>query len=289
MRVTESVHAVRTPFAVTTAGGASVSRFVYAYLIFGERICLVDSGVANSEHAIFEYIRAMGRSPEELSHLVLTHSHPDHIGSARAIREGTGCAVCAHPAEKRWIEDIDSQARERPVPGFHALVGGSVGVDRTLENGARLPVGRNRELHVLHTPGHSRGSISLCLRPEGALFTGDAVLLPGDIPIYEDVASLIRSMKVLMGLEEIEILLSSWGEPRLGKDIAPLYRGSLGYLRRIHETVLRNADPSVSPMEMCVRVLGELGLPGTIANPLTAASFGSHLEAHEKGIALFED
>ena len=100
MRVTDRVHALKIPFRIQTPLGATLERFVYSYVIFGPRICLVDSGVANSEKAIFGYIREAGRDPGEISHLVLTHSHPDHIGAARAIKAATGCTVLAHPAER---------------------------------------------------------------------------------------------------------------------------------------------------------------------------------------------
>jgi glyoxylase-like metal-dependent hydrolase (beta-lactamase superfamily II) len=46
---------------------------------YGKKIYLIDSGVASSEQIIFDYIRQTGRNPDEISMIVLTHSHPDHI------------------------------------------------------------------------------------------------------------------------------------------------------------------------------------------------------------------
>lgn len=45
----------------------------------------------HKEAAVFEAIQALGRSPRELKHLIFTHGHPDHIGSAAAIVRATGC------------------------------------------------------------------------------------------------------------------------------------------------------------------------------------------------------
>ncbi len=281
MRITDRVHGLKIPFDVTTPSGVKVPRSVYVYLIFGRRICLIDSGVAGSEKAVFDRIRAAGRTPAEMSHLVLTHSHPDHIGAAQAVKSATGCTVCAHPAEKDWIEDTGLQSRERPVPGFASLVGGPVPVDRVLEQGSSLEIDEDLRLEVFHTPGHSRGSISLRLPSEGVLFTGDAVPVPGDIPIYEDVASAVRSMKSLMGLEGTVFLLSSWDEPRQGEEIARTFRASIDFLRRVHESVVEAADPAAAPMEMCRRVLDRLGLPQAVANPLVAASLLSHLRVRD--------
>jgi glyoxylase-like metal-dependent hydrolase (beta-lactamase superfamily II) len=49
---------------------------------------------------IFDYIRSTGRDPSEIVLIILTHSHPDHIGAARAIKQLTGCSIAAHPAER---------------------------------------------------------------------------------------------------------------------------------------------------------------------------------------------
>ncbi|MBU0947081.1 MAG: MBL fold metallo-hydrolase [Proteobacteria bacterium] len=45
--------------------------------------------------------------------LTLTHSHPDHIGSAKSIKELTGCTVFSHKLEQEWIEDIEQQVKDR--------------------------------------------------------------------------------------------------------------------------------------------------------------------------------
>lgn len=66
------------------------------------------------------------------------------------------------------------QARERPAPGFDTLVSGSLAVDRLLEDGDVFDLGCGLRLQVFHTPGHSRGSISLLLLGYQALFPGDA-------------------------------------------------------------------------------------------------------------------
>ena len=170
MQIAKNIHALRIPFNITDPSGKMIPRFVYVYLILGEKIYLIDSGVASSEKIILDYLKKIGRSPEEISTLILTHSHPDHIGAAKAIKSITGCIVAAHTAERAWIEDVDLQERERPVPGFQTLVGGSVKVDLVLQDGDILDLGDGNRLHVLHTPGHSPGSISLWLPEDWGAF-----------------------------------------------------------------------------------------------------------------------
>ena len=283
MQVTEHVHALRVPFQIRAPTGTAIERFVYVYLIYGQTICLIDCGVAGSEHAIFEYLRSTGRTPEEIATLVLTHAHPDHIGAARAIKQATGCTVAAHRADQPWIEHTEQQFRDRPIPNFQALVGGSVAVDRALEDGDFLKLDNDLQLDVLHTPGHSRGSIALWLARDRALFSGDAVPRPGEVPIYEDAVASARSMQRLRALAGIRVLLSSWDEPRTGEQAYQALDEGLAYLQRVHERVITVAEhnPHLNPRELCAPVLDALGLPTSSANPLIARSVEAHLAVRD--------
>jgi glyoxylase-like metal-dependent hydrolase (beta-lactamase superfamily II) len=62
-----------------------------AYLIEGDDgMVLIDAGFPNKQIAVFDAIGGFGRSPDQLKHLIFTHGHPDHIGSAAAIVRETG-------------------------------------------------------------------------------------------------------------------------------------------------------------------------------------------------------
>ena len=200
---------LRIPFQVKSPAGATFDRFVYVFIIYGREITLIDTGVASSEGMIYDYIRKKGRRPEEISRIILTHFHPDHIGAARVIQEVTGCSVGAHRDEVSWIEDVDLQARERPVPGFHTLVGGSVHVDQILGDGDLVDAGDDIVLETLACPGHSPGSISLNLRKDHFIFSGDAIPVPGDLPVYDDVAASARSLQKMSNIPGITHLCSS--------------------------------------------------------------------------------
>jgi hydroxyacylglutathione hydrolase len=280
MRITKDIHALKIPFQIADpSAGRKIDRFVYVYILCGKRIYLIDSGVASSKDVIFDYIREMGRSPREISLLILTHSHPDHIGGAYAIQRASGCEIAAHSAERSWIEDTDRQLRERPVPSFRSLVAGSVKVDRIIEDGDILNLEEDLSLRVLHTPGHSIGSISLLLQEEGALFSGDVIPIDGDMPIYEDAAASVASIKRLKAISGINHLLSAWDDPREGEEAYRRMDEGLGYLLRIHEAVVQvNINrPSLEPMDLCRAVLREMGLPEDAANPLIARSFEANL------------
>jgi len=282
MQITKHVHAIKIPFQVKTELG-TLDRFVYSYLINGNDICLIDSGVVTSEGVIFEYIEKIGLKPSDISLMILTHSHPDHIGSAKSIKEKSGCKVAAHPGERSWIEYIELQAKERPVPNFHSLVEGSVDVDDALEDGDVLDLGENISLKVIHTPGHSEGSISIFTPEEGVLFTGDAIPLKGDLPIYDNIETSVESINKLKAIEGIKTLLASWDDPKEGEDVYHIMDEALNYLQHIHKSVIKinMENPSSNPLEFCKMVLKELGMPEMAANPIVAASFQSNLKSLE--------
>lgn len=285
MQITPAIHALRHPFKIPVAPGIILDRFVYSYILAGETITLIDTGVAGCETAIFDYIRLIGRDPREISLIILTHSHPDHIGAAKAIREATGCSVMAHPAERAWIEDVDRQNRERPVPGFSTLVGGSVTLDHELAEGDVIDTDGTEEyeVQVYHTPGHSAGSVSLLIQGEGALFCGDAVPVDGDLPVYDDVRQSVRSVKKIQAIRGIRVLLSAWDEPRMGDAAYRQMDRALAYLQKIHESVIAvSADGTADPMEIARRTAPLIGLPPQAITPLLARTFAVHLKIREE-------
>jgi hydroxyacylglutathione hydrolase len=284
MQVTPSIHALRHPFRIPVAPDIALDRFVYSYLVYGETITLIDTGVAGCEAGIFDYIRSTGRDPSEIALVVLTHSHPDHIGAARAIRQATGCSIAAHPAERAWIEDVDLQNRERPVPGFATLVGGAVPVDLELDDGDSIEPDETRagEMQVIHAPGHSAGSIALFLHNEGALFAGDAIPVTGDLPVYDDFVASVQSVQRLRGLTGIKVLVSAWDDPRRGDEAYRQMDRAIEYLRKIHAAVLASAgEGSPDPLELARRTAAALGLPPQAVNPLLARTVAATLRARD--------
>jgi hydroxyacylglutathione hydrolase len=290
MQVNERIHALRIPFKIPISPEQMVDRHVYSYIIFGDTITLIDTGVAGAESIIFDYIRENGRDPKDISMVILSHSHPDHIGSVKAIKDATNCIIAAHGDEQDWVEDSEKQFKERPVPGFRTLVGGPVKVDTLLAEGEIIDLGDGIMCEVIHTPGHSRGSISLLFKNEKTMISGDALPLPNDLPTYDDIVASVDSIKKLKSIKTIDILLSSWEAPIHGHEqIGKRINDGLYYLRRIHETVLKATGQGKDGLiDLCRFVVSELGLPPAAANPLAARAFASNLAAIEFN-NLFEE
>ena len=278
MQITKNIHALKITFPSAVSENEAVERFVYVYFIFGKNVCMIDGGVSASYPNIVDYLNSSGRKIEEIHLLAHTHCHPDHIGSSPAIREASRCEMAAHGFAKPWIEDVDLQYRERPTGTFYTLVSGSVGIDRILNDGDTLDLGEGQSLTVLHTPGHSRDSVSFFHDQDKVLFTGDTIPVPDERPVYDDVLALIGSIRKLQALKGIEVLCSSWLEPKYGDDVYSEMEKSVEYIQHLHEIVCRTkADfPSMDRADLCNRILEIIKQP-TIPNVIKTIE--THLDA----------
>ena len=281
MKITDTIHAIRHPFRLALGEGRYVDRFVYSYILFGEKICLIDAGVSTTSPLLQDYLKKVGRSPEEISFVLLTHAHPDHIGGCLAIKKNSPASFGAHAADKPWIEDVQRQYRERPILNFFELVAGPVPVEWELRDGEMVSWDQGRTLKVLETPGHSLGSISFFFEEEGALFSGDAIPAAGTLPIYVNPQVSIKSIRKLQKLSGLKHLLSSWHEPLSGDSITTIMEEGIRYIERIDEIVadLSRAMGSTAPLEeLSLLALERLGIKANKVLPIVMAS----IEAHRK-------
>jgi hydroxyacylglutathione hydrolase len=124
--------------------------------------------------------------------IVITHAHIDHIGGAEKLRAHTGAPVYMHEADKILSERLDMQAAWLGVETPK-----DPGIDKPAREGDIIRAG-SVEAHVLHTPGHTPGSISLYLPLERMVIAGDTLFegsigrtdLPGG-----DTAQISRSIR----------------------------------------------------------------------------------------------
>ena len=258
MQITPHIHALKTPL------GPDPGRFVHVYLIYGDGITVIDTGFNGTEKLIAEYIRSTGRDPSGINLVVLTHAHPDHTGSAKALRDLTGCTIAAHPLDAAGIEHPDPALLKSPAPGLQPIVSGGVPVGRRIEEDATIDLGQGLVLDVLSTPGHTPGSIFLFLGKEMALFTGDAVQAPGRSPIFSDPVALVRSLRRLAAIPGIRHYLPSHDTPAEGEETYRRLNDSVNYIRRIHEVIRKAvaATPGTpDPLALAGWVSAELDLP----------------------------
>jgi len=271
MQITPHIHAIKTTL------GPAADRFVCVYIVYGDRILIIDTGFSPAKELILDDIRSAGRDPSEIAGIILTHAHPDHTGSAKAIRDIAGCTVAAHPLDRPAIENPDPALLASPAPGVAPLVGGPVPVGRTLSDGDTVSAGKGLTLEVIHVPGHTPGSIALLLKEEMALFAGDAVQAPGRMPIFADPAALVRSIRRLKSIPGLAHFLPGHDQPAEGAALYRKFDDSLAHLRRFHAAVKQAAAETggkPDPQAIAGRVLALLDLP-----PAPGAHFAAMINA----------
>ena len=147
-----------------------------AYLIAEKQLILIDTGMPFQANRIVRFIEKIGRNPKELAFIILTHHHIDHRGSARALKARTGAKIAAHYHDMPYIEGGKHAYREHPRWWVRLLLfvidllfrEKTVFVERILHEDDLI-----QNLRIIHTPGHTAGSISLLHTMKKALFCGD--------------------------------------------------------------------------------------------------------------------
>jgi glyoxylase-like metal-dependent hydrolase (beta-lactamase superfamily II) len=151
-----------------------------AFLLEEDRLTLIDAGMVGSRVMLERYLRRIGRRLDELERIICTHGHPDHIGGVRElVRDRDDVSVLIHPDD---LAGLTRPLREAMATAeSHGERRGRIiqyltrtPADPTpVEHGELLPILGG--LRVVHTPGHTPGSICLYLEASRVLFTGDVL------------------------------------------------------------------------------------------------------------------
>ena len=144
------------------------------------QVTLIDTGLKSAPKRIIAALAAIGKRPQDVTRIVLTHAHLDHAGGARRLLEETGLGgVSIHEDDAKYARTGRPPATDRTVTGGRLVsrlpTGGfpAVEVSTELQDGQLLPIAGG--LQVIHTPGHTPGHISLLHQPTRVLITGDAL------------------------------------------------------------------------------------------------------------------
>lgn len=212
---------------VSLVGGPRLSDgddcLVYA-IDLGE-LLLVDCGAGRSWPTIRQNITDAGHTPAKLHTLILTHAHVDHIGAAKAVVDETGCRVVAH--------ELDSEAIETGDPKRTAASWYGVDLPR-LEVNHRVPGAKETlpfskgELQLLHTPGHTPGSMVALLEDgEKRVLFGQDIHGPFVSDFGSDLEAWRLSMLMLLDLEVDVLCEGHYGVFQPASEVRAFIEGQL--------------------------------------------------------------
>jgi glyoxylase-like metal-dependent hydrolase (beta-lactamase superfamily II) len=191
--------------------------FCQCYVLRGDGVIVVDAGAPKKGSRLLHALRSEHLSPSDLDLILITHGHWDHIGSAAEIKAATGAKIAMHSSEAGWLENSLKplspgvtmwgrvlRVMHRPFMPFIDIP--ATGVDIVLNNEPFSLWAYGIPGQVIHTPGHSPGSVSLLLE-SGEVFVGDLAMnrpplrfSPG-LPIFADRPNAVtESWKMLLAL-----------------------------------------------------------------------------------------
>jgi glyoxylase-like metal-dependent hydrolase (beta-lactamase superfamily II) len=191
-RVAEGVYLVG-------GGGMSDPRDCLAYALdLGETV-LIDCGCGPGWPAIKANMVSAGLDPAKLHTLVLTHCHVDHIGAARDAKRLSRCRIAAHELDADAIETGDSR---KTAANWYDMDLPEVEVDHRVKGGGETLEFAGGSLRLIHTPGHTPGSMAALLETGGQkVLFGQDIHGPFDPAFGSDTDKWRESMELLLSLE----------------------------------------------------------------------------------------
>ncbi|QGJ70156.1 MBL fold metallo-hydrolase [Planctomycetales bacterium 10988] len=155
-------------------------QFSNAFLLKGEKIALVDTGVASDLPKLIKLLAVHKVTLKELDCVLLTHAHGDHVGNAKQIQDEFKCPIAIHPADVDRLKE-GYNGKLKPVYAGTQLITKVVPQRFTpvTDNLTMIEEGPldffDSDIQVFHTPGHTPGSVSLGIDSENVL-AGDLLI-----------------------------------------------------------------------------------------------------------------
>ena len=194
MRVLNGIHLIRVEYA-------------NIYLVERENeFILIDAGLPGASDVVKRYMSDLEVAPESVSTIIITHAHTDHVGGLAELLELTVADIAAHEDEADAVLRVASMMSGKPIDATvkHKLKDGDV----------------FKGFRIIHTPGHTPGTICLLDLNSGTLFTDDLLYEEGgelkEIPEkYSDNPALNRDSIRRLSTIEFRHIMPSHGNPIL--------------------------------------------------------------------------
>lgn len=313
VQVHPAIYRIATPYE---GGGV-----VYLYLIKGDRLALVDTGVSGSPREVLPAALAeIGLNLADVDLVLCTHGHLDHAGGNPGVKAASGATIRMHQAEVPLSQDVEAEVDFHLAPlraldfpasflkaraEYLARNAGveKVPVDATLADGEVVHLGKGIKITAIHVPGHTPGHMVFFWETEGILLTGDAIqgqaLRPGGYPYYFDASRYRRSLSLMEALPYQTLCLGHafiGGSPissptRKGPDARAFIQESMRVADAVHAAVsaASRALPGATRREIALAALSDLvyDLPQQrLRETEMPAHAGPSLFAHIKAVEV---
>jgi len=208
----------------------------FAFVDDDESVTLVDCGVKRAPAKIVSALEAIGKTPADVTRIVLTHAHNDHAGgAAQMVQRSSVDGVMVHADDAEFISSGIGAPRDESVrfgAMFSRMPGGGfapVDVNEHLHDGFIIDVAGG--IRVVHTPGHTPGHISLLHEPTSVLITGDAIWnmrsrMSWPIAAFCTSAALNQKTAYVLGELDYSVAAFTHG-PQISIDAREAVRGFL--------------------------------------------------------------
>ena len=307
--IQKGLYRITTPFDTTGT--------VFLYVLKGDRVALIDTGVAESPTQVIQPALAeIGMAISDVSLVLNTHAHLDHSGGNAEVKRLSGARIHVHAEDVPKAKSVEVEAESHIAPlrsmdfppemvrehgeRVLRLAGKAIGADAILGDGDLIDLGAGIRLRVVHCPGHTPGHVVYLWEAEGIAFTGDGVQgqgsRPGGYPLYFDAPSYRKSVTRLQGLDCRMLCLGHAfvggtliNHPvRRGPEVTAFLKGAADVADTIHRAVAaavgqhRDAakrDIALAALSELVYEIPQLRQRSTGMPRQAGPTFSSHIDA----------
>ncbi len=190
---------------------------------------MIDGGMPNKFRVFRRRLKRLYVRPEDIKLIILTHSHFDHVGSAKAISEFTGAKIVIHESERSFLENgkfvkikgVNTWGKISLAilsPFFNRISSSKINADIVVNEKEYPLYDYGIDGKILHTPGHTLGSMSVLL-DTGEAFVGCLAhngfpfrIKPG-LPIYAQDKKMLKESWRLLIEKGAKIVFPGHGKP----------------------------------------------------------------------------